>query len=106
MVENGLRQRTLVFKGMSKEMMSRKLQILQFNLSGSFKRAYDLKSELTESREHVKAKEYALVSEYNITHTTRDGPKIQSLDKIMNFLSSPSEVCCLNFGSRNVILWP
>lgn len=80
MVENGLRQRTLVFEGMSKEMMSRKLQILQFNLSGSFKRAYDLKSELTESREHVKAKESALVSEYNITHTTRDGPKIQSLD--------------------------
>lgn len=48
-----------VFKGMSKE-MSGKLQILQFNLSGSFKRADDLKSELVDSKERLEAKECAL----------------------------------------------
>ncbi|ESQ41093.1 hypothetical protein EUTSA_v10012837mg [Eutrema salsugineum] len=48
-----------VFKGISKE-LSGKLQILQFNLSGSFKRADDLKSELVDSKERLEAKECAL----------------------------------------------
>ncbi|CAH2073060.1 unnamed protein product [Thlaspi arvense] len=45
-----------VFKGMSKE-MSGKLQILQFNLSGSFKREDNLKTEL---KERLEAEECAL----------------------------------------------
>ncbi|KAG7554913.1 hypothetical protein ISN44_As11g011130 [Arabidopsis suecica] len=48
-----------VFKGTSKE-MSGKLQILQFNLSGSFKREDNLKSELVDSKERLEAKECAL----------------------------------------------
>uniref|UniRef100_A0A1J3DDZ1 WPP domain-interacting tail-anchored protein 1 n=1 Tax=Noccaea caerulescens TaxID=107243 RepID=A0A1J3DDZ1_NOCCA len=48
-----------VFKGMSKE-MSGKLQILQFNLSGSFKREDNLKSELVDSKERLEAKDSAL----------------------------------------------
>lgn len=48
-----------VFKGTSKE-MSGKLQILQFNLSGSFKREDNLKSELVDSKERLEAKESAL----------------------------------------------
>lgn len=48
-----------VFKGMSKE-MSGKLQILHFNLSGSFKRENDLKSEVLDSKERLEAKESAL----------------------------------------------
>ncbi|CAN8236706.1 unnamed protein product [Cochlearia groenlandica] len=48
-----------VFKGMSKE-MSGKLQILRFNLSGSFKREDHLKSELVDSKELLEAKECAL----------------------------------------------
>lgn len=48
-----------VFKGISKE-MSGKLQILQFNLSGSFKREDNLKSELVDSKERLEAKDSAL----------------------------------------------
>ncbi|AED91671.1 unnamed protein product [Arabidopsis thaliana] len=48
-----------VFKGTSKE-MSGKLQILQFNLSGSFKREDNLKSKLVDSKERLEAKECAL----------------------------------------------
>ncbi|CAA7039747.1 unnamed protein product [Microthlaspi erraticum] len=48
-----------VFKGMSKK-MSGKLQILQFNLSGSFKREGNLKSELVDSKERLEAKDSAL----------------------------------------------
>uniref|UniRef100_A0A1J3EDQ8 WPP domain-interacting tail-anchored protein 1 n=1 Tax=Noccaea caerulescens TaxID=107243 RepID=A0A1J3EDQ8_NOCCA len=48
-----------VFKGMSKE-MSGKLQVLQFNLSGSFKREDNLKSELVDSKERLEAKDSAL----------------------------------------------
>ncbi|XP_010491871.1 PREDICTED: WPP domain-interacting tail-anchored protein 1-like isoform X2 [Camelina sativa] len=48
-----------VFKGTSKE-MSGKLQVLQFNLSGSFKREDNLKSELVNSKERLEAKECAL----------------------------------------------
>ncbi|CAH8281798.1 unnamed protein product [Eruca vesicaria subsp. sativa] len=48
-----------VFKGMLKE-MSGKLQILKFNLSGSFKREHNLKSELVDSNERLEAKESAL----------------------------------------------
>ncbi|CAN8256642.1 unnamed protein product [Cochlearia groenlandica] len=48
-----------VFKGTSKE-MSGKLQVLQFNLSGSFKREDNLKSELDDSKERLEAKECTL----------------------------------------------
>lgn len=48
-----------VFKGMLKE-MSGKLQILKFNLSGSFKREDNLKSELVDTNERLEAKESAL----------------------------------------------
>ncbi|XP_010528444.1 PREDICTED: WPP domain-interacting tail-anchored protein 1-like isoform X2 [Tarenaya hassleriana] len=48
-----------VFKGTSKE-LSGKLQILQFNLSGSFKREDNLKSELMDSKERLEAKESVL----------------------------------------------
>ncbi|EOA20067.1 hypothetical protein CARUB_v10000340mg [Capsella rubella] len=48
-----------VFKGTAKE-MSGKLQILQFNLRGSFKREDNLKSELVDSKERLEAKEIVL----------------------------------------------
>ncbi|XP_010553941.1 PREDICTED: WPP domain-interacting tail-anchored protein 1-like isoform X1 [Tarenaya hassleriana] len=48
-----------VFKGISKELLG-KLQILQFNLNGYFKRENDLKSELIGSKEQLEAKESAL----------------------------------------------